>query len=72
MSQRVNVGHSKKILNKYSEQKGSNFAERKVKIEMDKHQLNFLISKLNESCFGEVMREVCSYLKKSGGGYVRV
>lgn len=30
--------------------------------------MNFLISKLNESCFGEV----CNYLKKFWGGYERV
>lgn len=72
MSQRVNVGHNKKIFNKYSEQKGFKFCEtKKVKIEIDKHQLNFLISELNESCFGEVMREVCNYLKKFWGGYER-
>lgn len=28
VSQRVNVGHNKKIFNKYSEQKGLSFAER--------------------------------------------
>ena len=42
------------------------------KTETDKHQLNLLISKLNESCSGEMMKEVCNYSKKFWGRDKRI